>query len=349
MIDSYETDRPIARLWPLPVSRRPSILDPARQANSLLRRFKRIEGMEIPEPKVLDNDAIWAYWFGEDGRLKSNVAEDRDNFIVIKGPTGCGKSTLELRAARTMYPADIQVATLKDHLAFSVQQFHELILKSRDTFVGLDEAAVGGGATDWNSPEARALMETAQTMRWRHITTALLIPNAEDLLAGLRIRRAEFHIRCQHHPKGEAVIREKNWDLDRPLKRGDLGLRTRWPLNPIQWDPFAGDDPLWIEYLRLKQEADDARARRQLVLLQARETYTTGQAAQALGVTSETIRRWVKSGMLPGEALPSGTVRIPSDSLRRLVYNVRAKTPQGPVRQQSDEGHPSVRRRRRIA
>lgn len=48
------------------------------------------------------------------------------------------------------------------------------------------------------------------------------------------------------------------------------------------------------------------------------ESITTGEAARMLGVSSETVRRWIKSGYLPAMFLPSGQARINKQSITEL-------------------------------
>jgi excisionase family DNA binding protein len=322
----------LGRVTPSSALRRRSLADGENTA--LIRRLRMVTGGSLPEPKVVDDDARWHHWFSPEGVLRTNVAEDRDNVLLIKGPRGVGKSTLSLRIGRSLYH-EINASNLKEHVGFSVPQFTDLILQSRDTYVWLDEAAVGGDAADWHTPEAKSLKETVNTMRWRHNTVALLIPNADDFLKAIRVRQVEFHINCTHRPKGRAVVRTKNWDLERPLKTGDLGLRTDWQYNPIRWDPFEPEDPLWLEYTRLKQEADDRRARRQSALLHAEETYTMGRVAKIAGVPDRTLRSWVENGSVAALTLPGGQHRLTESQLQQFLERIgtRATTePAGPVK-----------------
>lgn len=48
------------------------------------------------------------------------------------------------------------------------------------------------------------------------------------------------------------------------------------------------------------------------------ESITTGDAAHMLGVSSETVRRWIKSGYLPATFLPSGQARINKQAIIEL-------------------------------
>ena len=269
------------RVWPNDVLRRPSLL--RGEAAILTRRVRDLSGTSLPEPRVIDDDARWAYWFAPDGVLRTNVSEDRDNVLLIKGPRGVGKSTLSMRIERSAY-RDITAANLAQHVGFSVREFLDLYLSSRDTYLWLDEGAVGGDAADWHTPDAKALKESITTGRWRHNTIAILHPAADDFLSAIRTRQVEFHIECSHRPKGTAVLSTKNWDLRRRLKTGDPGTRTEWRYNPIRWERFANDDPLWVAYDRLKREADEARGRRQSAILHAEETYAMGRVAKIAGV-----------------------------------------------------------------
>ncbi len=48
---------------------------------------------------------------------------------------------------------------------------------------------------------------------------------------------------------------------------------------------------------------------------------TTGEAAVILGVTSETIRRWVEAGSMPAQAyvrMPSGRIRFPREAVEAI-------------------------------
>jgi excisionase family DNA binding protein len=47
--------------------------------------------------------------------------------------------------------------------------------------------------------------------------------------------------------------------------------------------------------------------------------YKPSEAAFILGVTTETLRRWEKLGLLKARRLPSGHVRIPKSEVERLL------------------------------
>jgi len=48
------------------------------------------------------------------------------------------------------------------------------------------------------------------------------------------------------------------------------------------------------------------------------ESITTGEAARMLGVSSETVRRWIKSGYIKAQHLPSGQARITVETITEL-------------------------------
>jgi excisionase family DNA binding protein len=47
--------------------------------------------------------------------------------------------------------------------------------------------------------------------------------------------------------------------------------------------------------------------------------YKASEAAYILGVTTETLRRWEKLGLLKARRLPSGHMRIPKSEVGRLL------------------------------
>lgn len=48
------------------------------------------------------------------------------------------------------------------------------------------------------------------------------------------------------------------------------------------------------------------------------ETITTGEAARMLQVSPETVRRWIKSGYIDAQRLPSGQARINRETIIEL-------------------------------
>jgi len=48
--------------------------------------------------------------------------------------------------------------------------------------------------------------------------------------------------------------------------------------------------------------------------------YKPSEVAYFLGVTTETLRRWEKLGLLKARRLPSGHIRIPKSEVERLSY-----------------------------
>lgn len=54
-------------------------------------------------------------------------------------------------------------------------------------------------------------------------------------------------------------------------------------------------------------------------MLPSKEMLTTGEVAQALGVTINTVKNWVAAGRLDAVRLPSGHYRIPRNGVERLL------------------------------
>ena len=55
------------------------------------------------------------------------------------------------------------------------------------------------------------------------------------------------------------------------------------------------------------------------------ETYRIGQAAEAIGVRVETLRRWERDGRLTTTRTSGGQRRVPADEVARLVAERRAE------------------------
>jgi excisionase family DNA binding protein len=50
---------------------------------------------------------------------------------------------------------------------------------------------------------------------------------------------------------------------------------------------------------------------------------TVEEVARTVGVSAESIRRWAKSGRIPGaRRLPTGAMRLPPDSVERLLHSL---------------------------
>lgn len=49
---------------------------------------------------------------------------------------------------------------------------------------------------------------------------------------------------------------------------------------------------------------------------------TTGEAANHLGVSAGTVRRWAKAGQLPHVVMPSGRMKFRRDDLDSAIHRV---------------------------
>lgn len=59
--------------------------------------------------------------------------------------------------------------------------------------------------------------------------------------------------------------------------------------------------------------------------------YRIGQAAEAIGVRVETLRRWERDGKLTTSRTPGGQRRVPAEEVARLLAERRATRPEGGV------------------
>ncbi|MEW6933715.1 helix-turn-helix domain-containing protein [Trueperella pyogenes] len=54
---------------------------------------------------------------------------------------------------------------------------------------------------------------------------------------------------------------------------------------------------------------------------------STGKAAEAFDVTSQTVRRWIDTGKIAAVVLPSGQLRIPASEVERILTPIAPAAP----------------------
>jgi molybdopterin-binding protein len=70
-------------------------------------------------------------------------------------------------------------------------------------------------------------------------------------------------------------------------------------------------------------------------------SFTVGEAAELLGVSADTVRRWVDGGELPAGRTSGGRRRIDGKALARFSTE-RAGTPTGPVAESARNHFPGL-------
>lgn len=71
-------------------------------------------------------------------------------------------------------------------------------------------------------------------------------------------------------------------------------------------------------------------------------SFTVGQAAELLGVSADTVRRWIDSGQIPSERSPAGRRRIDGAGLAGFLASRRAATAPLPVSESARNHFPGL-------
>ncbi len=71
-------------------------------------------------------------------------------------------------------------------------------------------------------------------------------------------------------------------------------------------------------------------------------TFTVGQAAELLGVSPDTVRRWVDSGQIPGARTPGGRRRLDGAALARFSAQRAPTASMAPVAESARNHFPGL-------
>jgi molybdopterin-binding protein len=71
-------------------------------------------------------------------------------------------------------------------------------------------------------------------------------------------------------------------------------------------------------------------------------TFTVGQAAELLGVSPDTVRRWVDNGQIPAARTPGGRRRVDGAALARFSLERAATTSFAPVAESARNHFPGL-------
>lgn len=183
------------------------------------------------------------YFAIQAANVKAKLAEDWDYLTVTTGYEGSGKSTLALKWGLLTDSSRAGFSARK--VAADVDRFLHLLEEVEDgSALVLDEGALGGMAAEHMTEVNRALVKATTVVRARNFSLAVVIPHKRLLTMYLR----EHRVRCW-------------WDV---VRRGEViahfPTRNRYSDDPTWWertyrhryDPIPEDDPLWVEYLKVK-------------------------------------------------------------------------------------------------
>ena len=142
-----------------------------------------------------------------DGTLKENLdiidkivrGKDRDNFIIVVGDPGEGKSTFTFQLATYFYPKfDLNL------VCSNAKDFGEVVKTRDEKYLApvLDEAFGDLASSKAISRDFNEFINMTQTMRQKNWFVFIIIPNFFDLSKTMALFRSKWLIRC-YSRKGE--------------------------------------------------------------------------------------------------------------------------------------------------
>lgn len=144
------------------------------------------------------------------GYLRSNMARDNDNVIVIEGYEGSGKSNCGLWITRLLDPTfDPQHQTIFNHEQWTaaIKRFH----RSKNPVFMFDEGGNLAFNRDWNTSENKSLTKILMQARILNSTMIFCIPDHRWLDKYLREHRCKILIRMERRTEATIHWRIKNW------------------------------------------------------------------------------------------------------------------------------------------
>lgn len=149
-------------------------------------------------------------------RMHQNVDAHYDNFIVVSGKEGSGKSNLAYQICKA-YDPDFQIST---GYVYNMTELKEKILKGdlKGSIIWLDEGIVIADKRDWNSDQNKDFVKFLMTMRSLNISFVLCIPSWQSLDVYIRNNRIRYLCECKPMSWPHAGVRQRGFF---ELKTGD--------------------------------------------------------------------------------------------------------------------------------
>lgn len=182
--------------------------------------------------------------------MKANINDSYDNFVVIDGPVGSGKSNLAYALCirydqgfdfrQYVYDANGFKSKLNDDI-------------SKKTF-WIDEGSAVANNRDWNTEGNKHMVLFLETMRSKTATYITCIPNKERLDIAIRDDRVQYWIHCIPMSFERSGFR----------KRGYFELRKRTPEGKMVMVGYGTYPPMPPE---VKAEYEEIKAKSQEAIL----------------------------------------------------------------------------------
>lgn len=180
--------------------------------------------------------------------MRRNISEDFDNFVVIYGGEGSGKSNLAWNLISKFDP-DFD---LESGYVYNSDIFMEILEKKidlREKTLWLDEGSNVANNRDWNTAENKGFVLYTETMRSKRNTFIICVPTKERLDIYLRDSRTRYMIKCE----------PMSFERLGPRMRGYFELHKRTPTGQMQIIGYGTYDKMPPD-IKEKYEALKARS-----------------------------------------------------------------------------------------
>lgn len=185
--------------------------------------------------------------------MKRNISDDFDNFVIIYGGEGSGKSNLAWNLINAFDP-DFD---LESGYVYNNDIFMELLEKKTDIkeqTLWLDEGSNVANNRDWNTAENKGFILYTETMRSKRNTFIICVPTKERMDIYLRDSRTRYMIKCE----------PMSFEHLGPRMRGYFELHKRTPTGQMQLIGYGTYDKMppdvKEEYEALKAKSQESIA-----------------------------------------------------------------------------------------
>ena len=158
--------------------------------------------------------------------LKAKVENSYDNFILIDGAEGTGKSALAYHLARKYSELWDEKLDLKKSLIFTFEKLIDTILEDTGQHVyWLDELTNLANSRSWASPENKYFIKILEMIRSQGKTIIGCIPHYQRADVYIREFRTAFKLEAQ----------EMEWGSMRKASRGFFELSEPTDIDDTPW------------------------------------------------------------------------------------------------------------------
>jgi hypothetical protein len=243
--------------------------------------------------------------------------EKKDVWILVDGDEGSGKTNAAaylLYYFHCMSGRDFSL----DRFYFDTDAMFDWVKDNKEGLVNWDEAALGGLSTEWWSHSQTNLIKFALVGRIKHHIFVMCIPRFNKLREDLRLDRIHAMIHMDLGKKGN-----KYGHYCYLTKRGIRELNRLWRVKKIRaynkcsrkYGGFYGDIPFVFEKLvdntayekkkndaisnigvkKVTKDKEDIKDLRYRVGKLKCPIKTREELAEKLGISYETVRKWLNS------------------------------------------------------